>query len=53
MVGFSRPEYWIGLPCPPPEDLPDPGIEPGFSALQVDSSLAEPSGKTFVSLMVS
>ena len=25
---FSRQEYWIGLPCPPPEDLPDPGIEP-------------------------
>ena len=25
---FSRPEYWGGLPCPPPEDLPDPGIEP-------------------------
>ena len=27
-VGFSRQEYWSGLPCPPPEDLPDPGIEP-------------------------
>jgi len=25
--GFSRQEYWGGLPCPPPEDLPDPGIE--------------------------
>ena len=25
---FSRQEYWSGLPCPPPEDLPDPGIEP-------------------------
>ena len=24
---FSRQEYWSGLPCPPPEDLPDPGIE--------------------------
>ena len=27
-VGFSRQEYWIGLPCPPPGDLPDLGIEP-------------------------
>ena len=27
-LGFSRPEYWSGLPCPPPGDLPDPGIEP-------------------------
>ena len=27
-MGFSRQEYWSGLPCPPPGDLPDPGIEP-------------------------
>ena len=27
-TGFSRQEYWSGLPCPPPEDLSDPGIEP-------------------------
>ena len=27
-MGFSRQEYWTGLPCPPPGDLPDPGIEP-------------------------
>ena len=26
-VEFSRREYWSGLPCPPPEDLPHPGIE--------------------------
>ena len=26
-TGFSRQEYWNGLPCPPPGDLPDPGIE--------------------------
>ena len=26
-LGFSRKEYWSGLPCPPPGDLPDPGIE--------------------------
>ena len=28
-MGFSRQEYWSGLPCPPPGDLPDPGITPG------------------------
>ena len=27
-MGFSRQEYWSALPCPPPGDLPDPGIEP-------------------------
>ena len=27
-VGLSRQEYWSELPCPPPEDFPDPGIEP-------------------------
>ena len=38
-MGFSRQEYWSGLPCPTPEDLPNPGIEPVSheSALQVDS----------------
>ena len=34
-VGFSRQESWSGLPCPPPGDLPDPGIEPGSPALGV------------------
>ena len=27
-MGFSRQEYWSGLPCLPPGDLPDPGVEP-------------------------
>ena len=27
-MGFSQQEFWSGLPCPPPRDLPDPGIEP-------------------------
>ena len=27
-TGFSRQEYWSGLPCPPPGDLPNPGTEP-------------------------
>ena len=34
-MGFSRQEYWSGLSCPPPGDLPDPGIEPRSPALQV------------------
>ena len=38
-MGFLRQEYWSGLPFPPPEDLPDPWIEPASPALQVDSSL--------------
>ena len=29
-LGFSRQEYWSGLPCPPPGDFPDPGMEPTF-----------------------
>ena len=36
-MGFSRQEYWSGLPCPPPGDLPNPGIELTSPALQVDS----------------
>ena len=36
-MGFSREEYWNGLPFPSPEDLPDPGTEPGSPALQADS----------------
>ena len=41
-MGFSRQECWSGLPCPPPQDLPSPGIEPmspAASALQADSLL--------------
>ena len=34
-MGFSRHEYWSGLPCPPRRDLPDPGIEPASPALAV------------------
>ena len=36
-MGFSRQEYWGGLPFPSPGDLPDPGIEPGSLALQAGS----------------
>ena len=44
-MGFSRQEYCRGLPFPPPEDLPDPGIKPASPALQADSLLSEPLGK--------
>ena len=40
-VGFSRQESYIGLPCPPPGDIPNPGIKCMFPALQV-GSLAPP-----------
>ena len=46
-MGFSRPEYWSGLPFPSPGDLPNPGIEPGSPALQADSLLTELWGKPF------
>ena len=36
-MGFSRQEYWSGLPRPPPGYLPNPGIEPRSSTLQADS----------------
>ena len=40
-VGFSRQEYWSGLPFPSPGNLPDPGIEPRSSTLQADSLPSE------------
>ena len=43
--GFSRQEYWSGLPFPSQGDLLDPGIKPGSPALQADSLLAELPGK--------
>ena len=36
-MGLSRQEYWGGLPCPPPGDLPDPGMDPESPVLQADS----------------
>ena len=44
-TGFSRQEHWRGLPCPPPEDLPNPRIGPRSPTLQADSLPAEPPGK--------
>ena len=44
-MGLSRKEYWNGLPCLSPGDLPNPGIKPGSLALQTDSlSLGLPAG---------
>ena len=42
---FSWQGYWSGLPFPSPGDLPNPGIEPRFHALQADSLPSEPSRK--------
>ena len=44
-MGFPRQEYWSGLPFSSPGDLPDPGIETGYPALQGDSLPTEPPGK--------
>ena len=44
-MGFSRQEYWSGLPFPSPGDLPDPGIELWSHALQADALTSEPPGK--------
>ena len=50
-MGFSKQEYWSGLPCPSPRNLSDPGIKPtspaspASPALQTDSHHAEPPGK--------
>ena len=44
-MGFSRQEYWSGLPFPSLGDLPDPGIKPRSPALQEDSLLSQPPGK--------
>ena len=43
-MGFSRQEYWSGVPCPSPGQLPDPGIEPRSLTLQADSLPSEPLG---------
>ena len=44
-MGFSRQEYWNGFPCPPPGDLPSPGIEPRSPSSQAVSLPSEPLGK--------
>ena len=44
-MGFSRQEYWSGLPFPSPGDLSNPGIEPGSPAFQAAALTSEPPGK--------
>ena len=46
-MGFSRQEYWSGLPFPSPGDLPNPGIKPRSPALQADALTSQPPGKPF------
>ena len=47
-MGFSRQEYWRGLPRPLPGDLPNPGMEPRSPKLQADSLPSEPPGNPTV-----
>ena len=51
--GFSQQECWSGLPCSPPGDSPNPGIEPRSPTLQADSLPTEPPGKPVVQDMLS
>ena len=44
-IGFSRQEYWSGLPFPSPGDLPYPGIKPWSPTFQADALTFEPPGK--------
>ena len=43
-MGFSRQEYWSGVPFPSPGDLPNPGITLGSPALEADTLTSEPPG---------
>ena len=45
---FSRQDYCSGLPCPPPVDFPNPGIEPGSPVLQAQSLLSEILGSPYI-----
>ena len=49
-MGFSRQEYWSGLPSPSPGDLPNPGIERWSPALQADALPSESPGKDIINL---
>ena len=50
--GISQAQYWSGMPCPPPGDLPDPGMElasPAAPALQVDTLPLRHQGSSWAS----
>ena len=51
-TGFSRQEYWIGLPFPSPGDLPDPGTKPRSPTLQADSLPTELGGKPSLQYLI-
>ena len=51
-MGFSRQEYWSGLPFPSPGDLPDPGIKPRSPALQMDTLPCEPPAKANIYISI-
>ena len=46
-MGFSRQQYWSGLPFPSPGDLPNPGLKAGSPTFQTDALLSEPPGKCY------
>ena len=52
-LGFSRQDYWSGLPFPSPGELPDPAIEPRSPALQADALTSEPPGKLMTTTWLS
>ena len=52
-MGFSKQEYWSGLPFPSPGDLPDPGIKPRSPELQAVSLLTELPKKHWALLIIS
>ena len=52
-MGFSRQEYWSGMPFPSPGDLPDPGIKPRSPTLQADALTSAPPGKQNCSIQSS
>ena len=49
-VGFSRQEHWSGLPCPPPGNLPHPGIKPTSPAMAGGFFTTEMPGEPFLSV---
>ena len=51
-LGFSRQEYWSGLPLPSPGDLPTSEIELGSPTLQADALLSKPPGKPMINPQV-
>ena len=51
-MGFSRQEYWSGLPFPSPGDLPNQGIEPGSPTLEADALTSEPLGKPLYTIYI-